>query len=317
MTSFLEGSLQTTTETAQMPQEYVYPLKVGYGVVLGCPRSGTTFLIDSLQAMDSSECISGHLYPLSIAHLVNQELSPEIYQTLLNTFEFSLQDNLECIYKERVSLVQRWLNGFLSSSELIKGMQGKRVIERIIYKEPFLGFAPELVYNALPNGRIVHIYRDGRDCADSLMRKYKVLTDSRLMTLRTAEMPIGRKVDHRYVPWWVELGQEEEFLACSPYVRSIWMWKEIVRRCHTFFSRPEVKASGRVLLIKYEDLVRDPLKWGEMITHHLGGSMNKRLMKKFCEARESSVGVYQRFDAGEVSKAEEVAETELQLYGYL
>ncbi len=312
-----ENCIGQESNTPRLLQEYQYPFNVDYGVVLGCPRSGTTFLIEALRAMEHSECVSGQLYPLALPHLVSQNVSIEIYQTLSNSFEFSIQDYLTFNAMARLPCLQRWIRGTMSFAELLQGLKGKRKIERFIYKEPFLGFSPELIYNALPQGKIVHIYRDGRDCADSLIRKYQVLTDEKLMTLRTAEIPIGRKVDHRYVPWWVEVGLEADFLAASPFVRSVWLWKEVVKRCHDFFSRPEVRASGRVLLVRYEDLVRSPEEWGSRIVEHFGGSMNSRLKKQFSQAKESSVGVYQRLETKEIEKANAIAQSELKLYGYL
>lgn len=298
--------------------EFKYPLNVSYNVILGCPRSGTTFLINSLRALPNYECVSGHLIPLSIPHVVNHSLSPEIYQCLLNSFEFSLQDYLSSVAKARFQYLQKWLDNCISTKELIQAFQRKRKIESIIYKEPFLSFAPEYTYNALPNCRIIHIYRDGRDCADSLSRKYKSLTDEKLAQLNTGAMLIGRKYDYRYIPWWVEEGQEEEFLACTPYVRAIWMWKEMVKRCHDFFTRPDVVASGRVMLLKYEDLVNEPDKYGKLVVEHFGSSMNNRIRRKFELAKISSIGIHQKNrDVSEIKSAEKVAGAELELYGYL
>ena len=307
-----EVSLQTDTVV-----DKPYSFDVDYNIVLGCPRSGTTFLIQSLNALPNSECVSGHLVPIAIPHLINSNVSAEVYQTLSNSFEFSLQDHLESISKNRVDSIYKWFTGCISNQELIDSLQQKRQIERLVYKEPFLAFAPEYTYNSLPNSRIVHIYRDGRDCADSLMRKYQPLTDEKLTNLYTAEMPLGRKWDRRYVPWWVKAGSEEKFLQCTPYVRSVWMWKEMVRRCHQFFSRPEVADSGRVLLLKYEDLVTDPLKYGQQVVEHFGCEMNPRLTKKFNQARDNSIGIHRRRESSETELATEIAEAELKLYGYL
>lgn len=296
---------------------YQYPFVLNYSVILGCPRSGTTFLLDSLESLADTECISGHILPLVIPQLVNQSISQEVYQTLVNTFEFSIQDFITTIDKARFRYIQKWLSKSLSTRELVEALQRKHNIKNVIYKEPFLSFAPEYTYHSLPDSKIVHIYRDGRDCADSLIRKYKVLTDDKLVTLKTSEVLIGRKYDHRYVPWWVESGLESEFLASSPYVRAIWMWKEMLRRCHQFFSRPEVINSGRVMLLKYEDFVQNPHEWGEAIVAHLGGTINKRLRQKFAQAKISSIGIHKQRDRSEITAAEKIARPELELYGYL
>ena len=304
-----------STQAGLKPFEYSIPIE--YNVIFGCPRSGTTFLFEALNALPNSECSSGHLFPLALAHLVNQNLSPEIYQCIANSFEFSIQDYLEAVYGNRVTSIHRWLLKAMSTPELLQSLKGKRRIERFVYKEPFLGFSPELVYDALPECRIIHIYRDGRDCADSLARKYKVLTDEKLMTLKTAEMPLGRQYDHRYVPWWVEAGKEEEFLSYTPYIRSIWMWKEIVRRCHDFLARPDVLASGRIMTIKYEDLVKAPLELGEQIVNHFRCDMTDQLRAKFNTARQSSINIHRRREPEELKLAEKIAYKELEEYGYL
>ena len=310
-TSTLDSSSQAGLKAFQ------YPMPIEYNVIFGCPRSGTTFLFEALNALPNSECSSGHLFPLALAHLANQDLPSEAYECIVNSFEFSIQDYLEAVYGNRVTSIHKWLLKSMSTKELLQSLNGQRRIERFVYKEPFLAFSPELVYNALPGCRIIHIYRDGRDCADSLARKYKVLTDEKLMTLKTAEMPVGRKVDHRYVPWWVEAGREAEFLSYTPYVRSIWMWKEIVGRCRTFLSRPDVVASGRILSIKYEDLVQSPLQYGEQAVSHFRCNMSDQLRVKFESARQSSVNIHKRRDAEELKLAEKVAHTELCAYGYL
>jgi hypothetical protein len=293
-------------------------MKVKYCIVLGCPRSGTTFLMTALRALANSECISGLLIPVSIPHLVNYSLPDYIYNVLAFELEASLQNYLDSgIPSSRFSALHQWLKGYMSSQEFFQALQRKRVVERIIYKEPFLSFAPEFTYRALPDCRILHLYRDGRDCADSLVRTYDVLTDEKLMALNTSEMPIGRKYDARYVPWWVEEGREEEFLGSTPYVRSIWMWKEMVGRCHNFFSQPEVAQTGRVLLVKYEDLVSDSLKCGELIATHFGAKMNRQLEKQIKKAHPQSIGIHKRRDSKEIEEAERIAQAELKLYGYL
>ena len=186
----------------------------------------------------------------------------------------------------------------------------------MIYKEPFLSFAPDFVDEALPHAQVIHIYRDGRDVANSLVRTYDVLTDESLTHLRASEMRLGRKYDHRFVPWWVEDGCEDAFIACSPYARAIWMWKYMVRICHTYYERPEIAQSGRVLLLRYEDLMREPKVYGRIILEHLGAPASPAYERMLLKAHAKSIGKYKKRDRAEVEEAERIAGDELTLYGY-
>ena len=72
------------------------------------------------------------------------------------------------------------------------------------------------------------------------------------------------------MPWWVAEGREEEFIERPPYVRAIWMWAYMVRRCHRYFGN--LKATERVLQLKYETFMQDPHSAGKQILEHLDRS---------------------------------------------
>jgi len=290
--------------------------KTNYNMVLGCPRSGTTFLMHALAAMSKSESVVGRIYPLQVAHIVNQTITEEVRGALAYGLQFSLDSYLDHLNSHRSHAIDQWLRRQMDISELMQAMRHKRHISQLIYKEPFFALAPEFVYHALPGSRIIHIYRDGRDCADSLVRTYDVLSDEKLESLDSAEVVFGCKFDHRYVPWWIEGGEEEAFLACTPYVRAVWMWKEMVKRCHVFFSRPEVEAGGRVMLLKYEDLMFEPEYWGRKAVEHLGGEFSQEVRKRFISAHCKSVGIHKKRAAKEINEANAIAIKELKTYGY-
>lgn len=291
--------------------------KVEPVVVLGCPRSGTTYLMKVLNTLPDAECMSGTLLPVTIPHIVNRNLPQEVYDALAVGFERALDDYLHTgRYHSRSAAVQKWFAAPTTGpGGLLKALRGPRAFPRwMIYKEPFLSLAPDFVHRAIPKAKIIHIYRDGRDAANSLVRTYDVLTDDKLAHLRSAEMRLGRPYDHRYVPWWVEEGREQEFMSSTPYVRAIWMWKYMVRRCHDFFSRPALQ--GQVLLLRYEDFMRDPKTHGRAVLEHIGAAPNASLKRRLKGAHTASIGKYRRRPHEEVAAAERVAGAELKLYGY-
>jgi hypothetical protein len=271
-----------------------------------------------LNAIPAFECLTGTLLPVAIPHVVNQDLDPEVYDALTVGFERAIDAYLHSgRYHSRAAALHNWTKDPTNLSGLLHVLQGHRPLpDRFIYKEPFLSFAPGYVLDALPDARIIHIVRDGRDCANSLVRTYDVLTDEKLTHLRGSEMRLGRKVDDHYVPWWVENGQEMKFLESSPYVRAIWMWKAMVRRCHDRFSQPDVQQTERIMVVKYEELVRAPQQTGMAILNHFGGTPTRAFKKRLGDARTGSVGKHQKRTHEEIQVAEKIAGVELALYGY-
>ena len=291
-------------------------MKPRWSVVLGCPRSGTTFLMRAIKTMPNTAGVAGHVFPPAVPHIVNSEISEEVRDALGAAFERALDKHARVVGPSRTAAVSEWLRREIGVDELSKALRKKRRLERVVFKEPFLAFAPQFTYEALPDCRIVHIVRNGLDSADSLQRSYEVLSDSELTDLSPVTHLMGRRYDERYCPWWVERGSEEEFFEGSPYVRSVWMWKEMVRRCHEFFSQPEIEASGRVLVLRYEDLMRDPIGWGKKVIEHIGGEMPTRVRKRLASAHTKSIDIHKKRSAEEIRQARAIAKDELDLYGY-
>ncbi|NNF57306.1 MAG: sulfotransferase [Rhodothermaceae bacterium] len=292
-------------------------MNVQITLVIGCPRSGTTFLMRALNALPHTDCVTGLLLPVAVPHVVQQGLSPAVYDALAVGFERSIDAYLHSgRFHARRTALAKWAAAPSGLGDLARALRGRRRVERFVFKEPFLSLAPEFALDALPDARVIHLYRDGRDCAGSLVRTYDVLTDEQLSHLRGSEMRLGRRHDHRYVPWWVEEGHDEAFLASTPYVRAIWMWKAMAYRCHSAFSRPDVAASGRVLHLRYEDLMRGPGVHGQRVCEHLGRTPSRAFLRVLREAHPRSIGTYRQRTPAEIAAAERVAGEALRRYGY-
>jgi len=293
-------------------------MSVEYGVVLGCPRSGTTYLSNVLSGIPDFECVNGTLLPVAVPHVVNQDLDSDVYDALAVGFERAIDAYLHSgRYHSRAAALQDWVHAPTGLSGLLRALKGERELpSRFVYKEPFLGFAPDFVLDALPDSKIIHIVRDGRDCANSLRTSYDVLTDEKLTNLKGSEARLGRKYDHRYVPWWVKRGRDQDFIDCSPYVRAVWMWKEMVRRCHNSFSDSSVQQSDQVLAVQYEEFMRNPQRIGTAILDHFDAAPNANVRRRLEQAHTDSIGKHWTRSFEEIHSAERLAEEELQLYGY-
>jgi hypothetical protein len=287
-----------------------------FAFILGCPRSGTTFLVRALQPLDGAEVVSGLIFPPHVAHLpelVDQPVRDAVDRSL----SWSLEYFADYAARSRGWAAGEWFKRNLSTRELVATVRGRRSIDLLVFKEPFLAFSPALALRAVPDARLVYIHRDGRDCADSLERKYGVLRDETLRGEPTVESPVGRRHGGFVVPWWVAEGEEDDFLDCSPYLRSVWMWREMVARCRTAFEQPEVVASDRVAVVSYEELMADPIGVGGRVVGHLGRTTNRGVTRRLREAHTASIGVHRRRDASEIERATALAHDELARLGYV
>src|SRR5271168_635601 len=82
-------------------------VSVKCAIVLGAPRSGTTFLMSALSAHPALECVSGNLLPVGIAHLGAQDLPDEMREALQRSFRGALDDYLATsLYHARTAAVR-------------------------------------------------------------------------------------------------------------------------------------------------------------------------------------------------------------------
>ncbi len=292
-------------------------MSVRQGIVFGAPRSGTTFLMNALDALPAAECVSGNLLPVGVVHLAAQDLATDVRELLQRSFAGAIADYLESsVYRARAPALRKWWISGHRPAALRAAARGTRVESIVVYKEPFLAFAPEFAYEAFPDARLIYLLRDGRDVANSLVRSYDVLSEEKLRGLASNELMLGRARGDLYVPWWVEDGEEDAFLAAGQYARAIWMWREMVRRCCRFLERADVIASGRVLAVRYEALVGDALAQGDAIAAHLGQPVGAAMQARLGTAHARSVGNHERRASEEVREAERVAGAELEALGY-
>jgi hypothetical protein len=234
--------------------------------VFGCPRSGTTFLAGAIGGVPGFVDL-GEVPPLKAA-------VPEL--TRLGA-------------EEGAARIRRILDRVRRL-----GLVGSR---RGVEQTPETAFVLPAVSRAFPEAALVHIVRDGRDVACSLLER------GWLNRGRGGRDDAGRAYGP-HARFWVEPGREEEFEAVSDARRAAWAWRRYVTA---------VRESGVPCHeVRYEAIgeAAEPLAAG------LGGPVEP-LSAGLARAHGSSVGRHRRdLSAGELAEVEAEAGVLLATCGY-
>lgn len=215
--------------------------------VVGSPRSGTTFLAGAIGSLPGFVDL-GEVAPVKAAVPELARLDPsEAARRLRRTLAVA----------RRVGLVGA---------------------VRPVEQTPELAHLVDIVALAFPDARIVHIVRDGRDVAASLLDK---------PWLRPAQ----ERADDAgvaygsYARFWVEPERRDEFERTSDAGRAAWAWKRYVTAARSAAAQP--------LELRYETLAEDPSAVASKLGAYLGAP-EAPLAAALARAHGTSVGRYRR-----------------------
>ncbi len=239
--------------------------------VVGSPRSGTTFLAGSIGSLPGFIDL-GEVAPLKAAipglsSLGPAEAAPAIRRILTRARRLGLTGSL-----------------------------------RPVEQTPEAAFALPAIVRAFPEARIVHVLRDGRDVACSLLERG---------WLRAGRVG-GDDAGHPFgssARFWVEPERRGEFVQVSDARRAAWAWRRYVTA---------IRASGvPVFEVRYERLTREPAAVAVDLARKLSAP-EAPLASALGEAYGSSVGRH-GFDLDEEELDDVLAESGdlLRELGYL
>ena len=286
--------------------------------ILGCPRSGTTFLSNCIGYLSGVEEFVGILAPPRMMHLIGMraaqnQSTDELLDCVRDTF-------WQSFWRCRLDTDQKVASAIRKRAFSLAALRNKSLDDAIFcYKEPFLCFAAMEFARAFPRSQFIHIIRDGRDNADSMHRKYpdglsdRTLTDRDRVQNKNSEIGFYREYNSYFVPWWVAQGQDKAFVEAEHYTRCVWMWKEMTERSL------QLRALGeaRYLEIRYEDFVAQPMENGRNIAKFMGKEFNSELQNHLKKAYTSSVSISQKNqDPKRIEQANSVAAELLEQLGY-
>lgn len=238
-------------------------LNTKYVFVVGCPRSGTTFTAGAL----------GKVPGFSDLGEVNELKAniPHIY-------------SLAAIPSNRDA--DRDLKSIISINHRIAMAARLRGIEQT----PETAFLiPELA-RTFPNARFLHLIRDGRDVAASLLERGWLATgrDSRndlSSSVDDANQQLGSQAR-----FWVEPDRFIEFEQANEAKRCAWAWRRYESTAQHSLNDLEPRRS---LTIRYESLMTDPASEARNLAKFLDCELEwRRIADSFVEAHGQSIGRY-------------------------
>ncbi len=192
--------------------------------VLGSPRSGTSFVARSIGGVPGFADL-GELPPWKAA-IPRLALLPE------ETAAGELRRMLESI--RRFGLVRRL---------------------RAVEQSPETAFVLPAVLRAYPQAAVVHMVRDPRDVAASLVQK------GWLRAGRSGRDDVGEPYGH-HPRFWVEPERREEFDAASEARRAGWAWRSYVTAARA--------APASTVEVRYEALAAERESVSEPLAVHIG-----------------------------------------------
>jgi hypothetical protein len=238
--------------------------------VVGSPRSGTSFLGAALGAQPGFVDLD-EVTPLKAI----LPLLPEL--------------------PEREAA--RRFRGVIERVRLLSAVPGLRGVEQT----PETSFSLGVALLAYPDGKAIHIIRDGRDVVCSLLER-RWLSDSR-DGADDANLAYGA-----YTRFWVEPERGEEFARASEATRAAWAWRRYVTAARRF---PE-----RTLELRYEDMAANPDEVASTIGAYLGSDPGP-LAEGLRKAHRQSIGRYrQELTVAQLTDVEREAGALLAGLGY-
>ncbi len=283
--------------------------------ILGCPRSGTTFLSNCIADIPDLEEFVGTLAPPRLMHMIGYGAhrgDPTIQLLKLVRDIF-----WQAFWHRRLFFSHRL--GAAYAMKKFWALLKKPALagSTFCYKEPFLCFAAEEFAAEFSKSKFIHIIRDGRDNADSMMRTYPdaltdaVLRDKFLVENKSSEVGMYRDVRGFAMPWWIKPQDEEDFLSASQFGRYMYLWREMTVRAQALRKLgPE-----RYLEIRYEEFVEHSEQTVATVCRFLG--RNPAKSKKAHKAFNRSVGISaSRQGAGGLAEANVIAGDLLRSLGY-
>ena len=274
--------------------------------IIGCPRSGTTTLSELISHIPYSETFRGIIISAHLVHRIKFGITEEEYQF----YCFEIRKNAESAVRQRrqkrmhllTKLIKRniSLGEFCISYSRRKKPAGFYKTIRFIYGEPFLALQPSFILDIFPQAKILHIMRDGRASASSLVQTYGVLSEGLISSLQNRtevfcesnEIGILKSLQGKNVPYWLGAEDLEIFMNSSSFVRAYLFWEFLENSCYIQVNDDSRFSKDNYFKLKYKDFVSHPKEYAGKLNDFLETNIPAR---RFNVLHRRSLNKYEQF----------------------
>lgn len=241
--------------TGLRPQGVVGRIRFDPVFVFGAPRSGTTV---------TAEAIGDARGFIDLGEV--------------NRYKRAVPD-LHAARLDRRGEVIAEIRRILRTAQRVSGGAGLRPVEQT----PESAFLVAELAAAFPGAHFVHLVRDGRDVATSLL-------EAGWLGERARGQDDAGLATGGHARFWVEPGQEPAFEAASEVRRCGWAWRRYEQEASAALGQLD---PARVVTIRYEELTADPAAVAATLADRLGGD-RADFIRSFGRIHRSSVGRHRK-----------------------
>jgi hypothetical protein len=252
--------------------------------ILGCPRSGTTFLGEVLEVLPNA---SYYFEPPALKY----------YSRLIYEGK-TTRARAERFYKRVIHALLFFAPG-----------NGQRLIE----KNPKHTWIAESLLSFFPDAQFIVITRDPRDVSISLFEKPWHRRDSLALNKRTP----GEYIYGPYPHFYIERERFDEYVATSDLHRCAWIWRRFAEETERL--KTALPAESQ-LHFRYEDLILQREQIIDQMLQFIGETdplSRERIAVSAAKGHSGSVGRWKRkLQPDQVQIIEKEAGSFLSHFGY-
>lgn len=265
--------------------------EIGPVIVVGCPRSGTTYLMEALARLKGVVAFNGRPLSDRFFHMLGWE---QIQQRAKKELLWGMRHSLwRALLEREKSIFMRLQAVWRGRCTLWEEMHRKTDV--VVFKDPLAAFSVNELGAHFSKATFVHIVRDGLDAADSMRRSYPaalsnaVLRDEHLTRQKGTEIGGFRRRAGWCIPWWVTEKDTQRFVQAPPFVRAVMLWRAIVATVHSSSIIDE-----RVYEVRYERLCRSPREVGRELATFVGQDPGRHYWGWLKKSHTESIGIAER-----------------------